>query len=193
MNLKELIKVYDEVISPSAISSIIKWLHFQKYVKGGVVGENSNTVIEKEIRDVAILPLLGNSDSGLTFRHWSNFLSFVFKNGIQRYAQEVSPIHGTATSALEDISILRYEKGGHYKLHTDAVTTIPRQLSCILMLNNDYEGGNLRFADPKKNEVYLTLDVKPGRLVIWPSNFAFPHGVLPVTKGTRFVVVAWAN
>ena len=193
MHLKDLIKVYDEFVTPETISSLIKWLTLQNYGKGGVAGDNLSNVVETEIRDVEVLPMINNDNNTLTFRHWSNFLGFIFKNGITRYSRDVSPFHGTCVQGIDDISILKYEKGGHYRLHTDSVTTIPRQLSCILMLNNDYEGGNLRFADPKDNEVYLTLDVKPGRLIIWPSNFAFPHGVTPVTKGKRYVVVAWAN
>ena len=31
----------------------------------------------------------------------------------------------------------------------------------------------------------------PGRLVMWPSNFMYPHSVSPVTKGTRYAIVSW--
>ena len=30
------------------------------------------------------------------------------------------------------------------------------------------------------------------RMIIWPSTFLYPHTVKPVTKGTRYSVVAWA-
>lgn len=189
MHLENFIKVYDSVLSPYTVSSLIKWLKNQKYTEGGV----GNNVIKKNIRDVQVYDLCNSDDDSLTYRHWSNFLGFTFKNCIERYCQEVSPIQGLCMSGINDISVLKYEKGGHYKLHTDSSNFFPRQISCILMLNNDYEGGVLNFADPIQNEVYKSVDVGVGRLIIWPSNFAFPHGVTPLIKGTRYVVVAWAN
>ena len=44
----------------------------------------------------------------------------------------------------------------------------------------------------KANLVTRTSEIVPNRLIIWPSNFLFPHSVLPVTKGLRYSVVAWA-
>ena len=34
---------------------------------------------------------------------------------------------------------------------------------------------------------------KPNSMLIWPSSFLYPHGVEPVTKGTRYSIVAWAR
>ena len=59
------------------------------------------------------------------------------------------------------------------------------------MLNNDYEGGDLSFAD-QNNEEILKVEKQANRMIIWPSNFLFPHAVLPVTKGKRYSIVAWA-
>jgi predicted 2-oxoglutarate/Fe(II)-dependent dioxygenase YbiX len=33
---------------------------------------------------------------------------------------------------------------------------------------------------------------KTGRTIIWPSNFMYPHKVIPVTSGTRYTLVSWA-
>ena len=44
----------------------------------------------------------------------------------------------------------------------------------------------------KANLLTRTPEIVPNRLIIWPSNFLFPHSVLPVTKGLRYSVVAWA-
>ena len=60
------------------------------------------------------------------------------------------------------------------------------------MLNNDYEGGNLCFKDNITNNETV-IDTKPNRLIIWPSNFLFPHSVRPTNKGTRYSIVAWAR
>ena len=36
------------------------------------------------------------------------------------------------------------------------------------------------------------METKPGHVVIWPSNFMYPHAVEPVKKGIRYSVVSWA-
>ena len=57
-------------------------------------------------------------------------------------------------------------------------------LSIIGVLNDDYEGGELMF----HGEEYKT---KTGDVVMFPSNFLYPHMVKPVTKGTRYSFVSW--
>ena len=58
-------------------------------------------------------------------------------------------------------------------------------LSIIGTLNDDYEGGELIMLEDKK------IDTKKGDLLIFPSNFLYPHQVTPVTKGVRYSYVSW--
>ena len=37
------------------------------------------------------------------------------------------------------------------------------------------------------------LKPEPNSLIMWPSNFLYPHGVEPVSEGTRWSIVAWAR
>ena len=37
-----------------------------------------------------------------------------------------------------------------------------------------------------------TVEKKANRMIIWPSNFLYPHSVKPVTEGIRYSVVSWA-
>jgi predicted 2-oxoglutarate/Fe(II)-dependent dioxygenase YbiX len=53
-------------------------------------------------------------------------------------------------------------------------------------LNDDYEGGELVFWESE------TIKLKAGSIMIFPSNFMYPHKVMPVTKGTRYSYVSWA-
>ena len=87
---------------------------------------------------------------------------------------------------------LKYEQTGYYKYHIDSSHECFRTVSCILLLNNDYEGGALSFGDPQNLKQIKKIEIVPNRLIIWPSNFLFPYSVLPVTKGLRYSVVAWA-
>jgi predicted 2-oxoglutarate/Fe(II)-dependent dioxygenase YbiX len=59
-------------------------------------------------------------------------------------------------------------------------------LSILGAINDDYEGGELIFWESEK------IVLKAGSIMIFPSNFMYPHKVLPVTKGTRYSYVSWA-
>ena len=43
----------------------------------------------------------------------------------------------------------------------------------------------------KNNDEIVKIENKPGRVIIWPSNFMYRHRVTPITKGTRYSVVCW--
>ena len=58
------------------------------------------------------------------------------------------------------------------------------QVSALLFLNDDYEGGEFIVAKEK----YKT---KRGSAIIFPSNFMFPHEVKIITKGIRWSIVTW--
>ena len=58
-------------------------------------------------------------------------------------------------------------------------------LSIVGVLNEDYEGGEFVMFDD------TTIELPKGSLLIFPSNFLYPHKVLPVTKGTRHTFVSW--
>ena len=59
-------------------------------------------------------------------------------------------------------------------------------LSILGSLNNDYEGGELVFWRDK------VVELKAGEIMIFPSNFLYPHEVRMVTKGTRYSFVSWS-
>jgi len=91
---------------------------------------------------------------------------------------------------INQIDLLKYNPGGKYEIHTDQYTNSPRHLSIIINLNNEYEGGDLIFADQKEKEI-KRLKLDKGSVVFFPSNFMYPHGIQPITKGTRYSIVAW--
>jgi len=51
-------------------------------------------------------------------------------------------------------------------------------------LNNDYEGGEFVLCG-------IPLEKKQGSVVVFPSNFMYPHEVKEVTKGKRYSIMTW--
>jgi predicted 2-oxoglutarate/Fe(II)-dependent dioxygenase YbiX len=91
---------------------------------------------------------------------------------------------------INQIDLLKYSPGGRYNIHVDNFTTSPRSLSIIMNLNDEYEGGDLIFTDQKEKEI-KRLKLSKGSIVFFPSNFMYPHGIAPITKGKRYSIVAW--
>lgn len=82
--------------------------------------------------------------------------------------------------------LLRYETGQFYMAHTDSFKDRPRAVSCSFALNDDYEGGEFAFFNRE-----LVYKLKKGDALMFPSNFMYPHEVMPVTSGTRYSIVTW--
>ena len=82
--------------------------------------------------------------------------------------------------------LLRYKEGQFYTQHTDSFISQQRSLSCSLILNDDYEGGEFCFWDG-------TMMHRPpkGAALVFPSNFMYPHEIRTVTKGARYSIITW--
>ena len=82
--------------------------------------------------------------------------------------------------------LLKYEVGGFYREHKDSFKDRPRAVSCSFALNDDYEGGEFAFFGRE-----LVYKLKKGSCIMFPSNFMYPHEIMPVTSGTRYSIVTW--
>ena len=87
-----------------------------------------------------------------------------------------------------ELTLLRYDLGDHYETHIDIGPSAPnRKLSFTLMLNDSFDGGEVRFVgQEKKTENNLGI----GDMIIFPSFLA--HKIKPITSGIRWSLVGWA-
>jgi len=149
--------------------------------------KNMNTKggLNKQIRNVKGYHL--NTEKFPTDLFYWNFI----KQEIERlYSFYKIKFPKMESSKLNQIDLLKYSAGEKYDFHTDNSTGFHRTLSVIINLNNDYEGGDLIFADQKEKEI-KRLKLGKGSIVFFPSNFMYPHCIEPITKGTRYSIVAW--
>lgn len=188
MEIKNFIKIYDEALPWNVLSNLIRFANVSNFTEATIGGGDKN-VKNFNIRRTYVLPL-SNLDNSLSKVHWFNLMHYYFNNNLKKYKLD-NNIIDFGIKHIFDIEILKYENTGFYTWHTDHFADIPRTMSCILLLNNDYEGGNLCFRYPDGSGEW-EVEVKPNRMIIWPSNFLYPHTVKPVTKGKRYSVVAWA-
>ena len=108
--------------------------------------------------------------------------------------------------AVESMQITKYKMNGFYGWHSDGgadcLSTYKtpenkflngngRKLSMTILLNDNYQGGEFQFSVNRNGVLDIeTPDFKnSGSIIVFPS-FAC-HQVTPVTKGTRYSLVAW--
>jgi len=105
---------------------------------------------------------------------------------------------GNSLDWFESPDLMRYRKGGFYIKHADSqnmdphsrmwTKVIDRDLSMLIYLNGDYEGGEL-------SSYKLNYQIRPraGAVVLFPSDHRFLHQAEPVKKGIRYAIVSWAS
>jgi hypothetical protein len=88
---------------------------------------------------------------------------------------------------VEALHVLRYKKDeGFYKEHADIGSGLPRVFTGIVFLNEIEEGGEIIF--PKHN---LSISPKPGRMVVFPSNFLYRYEVTTPSSDDLITVSSW--
>lgn len=93
---------------------------------------------------------------------------------------------GFTAGADTGYEMLRYPTGTRCNYHSDSRDFRPRTLSCSIAINDDYKGGEFEFFHGEK-----TYRVPKGSAIVFPSNFMYPHAVLPITEGTRYSIITW--
>jgi|TARA_R100001460_G_scaffold105383_1_gene151934 Rps23 Pro-64 3,4-dihydroxylase Tpa1-like proline 4-hydroxylase len=188
--LSDYIRIYDNVFGNKknkVLSKLLKNNQFS-FQEGKVFKSNNELVTDKEIRSTKIFGLRNLNHDDNTVIHYANLFASCFHHYMEKYSKENNT---NSQSKIIDIQILKYEVGGFYKSHVDSGFKTPRTLSFIYLVNDDYEGGELIFNLPQNNEI-IKIPPKKDILLIWPSNFLYPHKVEPVIKGVKFSVVSWA-
>lgn len=185
MEISKYVKIYDDVLNLNALSSLIRYINTVDFEQAKLVGDNINFNIRRTYNYE-----LSNMSNSFTSVHWYCLLHGLIFNKLKQYGLDIKS-QDFFFKHISNITILKYENTGFYTWHTDHCADIPRTLSCIFLLNNDYEGGNLCFRNPDGSGEW-EVEVKPNRMILWPSNFLYPHTVKPVTKGRRYSIVAWA-
>jgi len=98
---------------------------------------------------------------------------------------------------IHEIQFTKYDSTdeGFYNWHNDVLWESPncahRKLSMSIQLSDplDYEGGNLEIQPLYLDPPEPTTLRKQGNVIVFPSFLM--HRVTPVTKGTRYSLVAW--
>ena len=186
MDIKNYIVVHDDFLPVDVLNTLKEYCNTCDFEDAKIIGNKTPKVVDK-IRKTQIR-YLHKYQYDMTNAKWFNLLKCYFIEAQLAYQKGINlDCHN---SHLNEIHILKYVESGHYDWHVDNHKKTPRNLSIIFYVNDDYEGGQIAFKHSQDEEPHL-IKPKSNRIIIWPSNFMYPHKVMTVTKGTRYSVVSW--
>jgi predicted 2-oxoglutarate/Fe(II)-dependent dioxygenase YbiX len=184
--LEDYISVVPDIIPIELCDEILKEFSEEKEWNKTLVGSATNPRVDDKIRTAETV--------GFSYPHVIDInkevrteidrkMFFVAGNAIKSYCNKFSQVVFKQDTGYE---LLRYKEGQFYVQHTDFFKDNPRVVSCSFVLNDDYEGGEFAFFDRK-----LKYKLKKGSCIMFPSNFMYPHEIMPVTSGTRYSIITW--
>lgn len=180
--LEDFIHVFDDVMPEYICDSIINEYKNKSEWRDTVTAIG----IDKSFRNCEEIPM---SSEEIISKNYdirksldeSTFISV--SNILNRYRD----IHPTFDIEIDTgYRILKYEEGEYYKEHTDSFKSEQRAVSCSIQLNEDYDGGEFAFFGRE-----IMIRSKKGSAIVFPSNFMYPHEIMPVIRGTRYSIITW--
>jgi len=179
----DYIKVYENIIDDDLCDKLIKEFSNDEWVNASIENEGR---IDLSIRNCKSVYLSSNQSTDKNKKTRKLLDEKMFEcasNVIKKYMDEFPRLNIQSDTGY---TVLKYEEGGFYIQHVDSYKQEPRTVSCSFILNDDYEGGEFAFFDRK-----IKYKLKKGSVLMFPSNFMFPHEITPIKKGTRYSVITW--
>ena len=163
--------------TPAELDAIIRLGEQMEMTKGVTGGGNT-----PEVRDSFVSWLYPNDVTAWVFERMAGIVT----------AMNHEFFGFDLTGLLQGLQFTKYTAPGqHYTWHCDRGGGMGvRKMSVSLLLSDpdDYDGGDLQF---KFGEEEQTAERERGIMTLFPSWSL--HRVTPVTRGTRYSLVAWTS
>ena len=132
------------------------------------------------------------NSTGDQFKSLGNYLGTALQNYQKKYSRAKDNMGPTWIHHISQVRFNRYKIGTKMRSHHDHIQSlfdgklkgIPI-ISIVGLLNDNYEGGAFMC---REKEIKLIR----GDILLFPSNFMYPHEVKEITKGIRYSFVSWA-
>jgi hypothetical protein len=172
-SLTDFIWYEPERVDPTFCNEVVAKAEESSHFEPGAIVDG--TVLD-DIRDVSITPITQWPELDAKFFQ-------VYGDAIRDYCKKHPDLQIERDTGY---SLLRYQENQKYEQHVDFATTIPRALTAIIGLNNEYEGGEFWMWDGAWRQ-----RIEKGALLMFPSSFQYPHGIRPIESGVRYSVITW--
>lgn len=180
MELKDYIRVYDDVLDESLVKNImeyakdVKWERWERQGRPQFSQYNVTDYVQN------------NPDSAWAKIH--RRLVESVQGVSERYMEEVScRDNWPAENALEQFRLKKYivEKEDRFDPHVDVGdhSSARRFLALFYYLNDVDEGGETWFTNNG-----LTIKPKAGTCLLFPPTWTFPHAGLPPVSNDKYII-----
>jgi hypothetical protein len=185
-NLSDFVRIYDAEISNDLCERILTSLNNVEWQKNTFYGSKNGVSSEPDAG--------GNLNSDMYQGEIPQHKEIIdiFWSVILKYITELHANHYSGWNGFSAPRFNRYTEGQIMPMHCDHIHSmfdgerkgIP-VLSVLACLDDKYTGGELiMFED-------TVIELPKGSVLVFPSNFLYPHQVKPVTKGVRHTCVSW--
>lgn len=185
--LDSFIHVFDDMMPEAVCDQIIQeYGNCHDWSKALIADGQKVDLQNSNIRDCDEIAISDYSIISKNEFERKNIDNLVFQS-ISKILHEYKKIHGELVIEIDTgYRLLRYNEGQFFSEHTDSYREEQRSLSCSIQLNENYDGGEFSFFGRE-----IMIRSKKGSVIVFPSNFMYPHEIMPVIKGTRYSIITW--
>ena len=184
-NLEDYIKVYDNFIDYQLCDQIVESLKDAEWKLHAFYDPKKDDIIRHE-KELSVTYLDNLEVQNIQNKIWFGIEQYIIKDF------DFFKNYFCGWSGYSKLRFNRYCVNTRMKIHCDHINSlfdgkikgIPT-LSIVGSLNDGYEGGKFIMWDDTE------IKIPKGSILIFPSNFLYPHRVEDVTKGTRYTFVSW--
>ena len=182
-SLEDFIHVFDDILPKSLCNQILDEYKNSDEWRPTLVGTGALNTDARNCMGILL------SSEEIKHKNYDNrqYIDSKIHEHIRVAVDKYKELHDTFQIDIDTgYQLLKYDEGQFYKQHTDSYRQEQRSVSCSIQLNEDYEGGEFAFFDRE-----IMIRSATGSVIMFPSNFMYPHEVMEVKKGTRYSIVTW--
>tara|TARA_X000000368_G_scaffold377081_1_gene330501 strand:- start:41 stop:634 length:594 start_codon:yes stop_codon:yes gene_type:complete len=187
--LHECIYVAEKIIPADFCDAVVKDIETREWKPHSWYNVVTDTNHSEETMELDVQPAspqlqkqLGNFIVEAGRQYQQNYAFNFGDNGSPNIMNQFCPVRFNRYAPGQ---IMRQHHDHIHSLFDGTVKGVP-VLSFIMNFNDDYEGADLFFWEDS------VVPLGKGDIIMFPSNWLYPHGVTEATKGKRYSGVSWA-
>lgn len=172
---------HKDLLTSEECEKIIDFHKSEKPSEAEVGGANENGSVNDKIRRTELFWIKWQNENTWLFEKMANA---VFASNNKFWGFHLAGFN-------EPLQLTHYRGGSNdfYDWHEDSGDTgafLLRKLSCVILLNDEFKGGDFEMMRSGKVE-----ELSKGTMIVFPSFKT--HRVTPVTEGDRWSLVSWVT
>ena len=171
--------------SAITLDGLVRNVGFKMWSFSSIVGPDGASVINLDARS-SLSYVLDRRVMNCHVHDPAVRLYSSLNEGMKAIMHDYRGLYNISELRADNWTLLRYEPGSKFHDHFDDAPKYNRIVSVTVMLNDDFEGGEMVF---DKHDI--TIKTKPGTVVIFPSTYAFFHRINSLVRGNRQAAVRW--